>query len=28
MGAAGRRRAEERFTLDGMVNGYEQALGL
>ncbi len=28
MGAAGRRRAEERFTLDGMVDGYEQALGL
>lgn len=28
MGAAGRRRAEERFTLERMVDGYEQALGL
>ena len=28
MGAAGRRRAEEDFTLEGMVDGYERALGL
>jgi len=28
MGAAGRRRAEERFTLEQMVEGYEQALRL
>jgi glycosyltransferase involved in cell wall biosynthesis len=28
LGAAGRRRVEERFTLDGMLAGYERALGL
>lgn len=28
MGAAGRRRAEERFTLEAMIDGYEEALGL
>ncbi len=28
MGAAGRRRLEERFTLEAMVHGYEKALGL
>ncbi len=28
MGAAGRRRVEERFTLDGMIAGYERSLGL
>jgi glycosyltransferase involved in cell wall biosynthesis len=28
MGAAGRRRAEERFAVDAMTEGYEEALGL
>ncbi len=28
LGAAGRRRLEERFTLEGMIAGYERALGL
>lgn len=28
LGAAGRRRAEERFTVEAMIEGYEQALGL
>ena len=28
LGAAGRLRAEERFTLETMVDGYEKALGL
>ena len=28
LGAAGRRRAEERFAVDAMTEGYEEALGL